>query len=303
MAETAAELIEAQDIIQAERPPEMTREVFLSPPDWRYTTAVQYLEDERCGKTPSIPTDPMVLFTIRALRAYRNLPNRLVMDTLWKDVAETLRLGISMRRSAIVAEMEAHLIAGHAADRLAKDFSCMIPPMMYELYNKIFFDLSGIIAVHSWVHTFLFSPERYFNDQTLLRARLLAYYQSAEKGSRAAIFGPPDSSTASFLKKIGTNERQKELFDYMVKHTKLPLEIYATTMETALKSMTERDFQEHMRDRDEAGSESLEALAKGIESGIRAFSQTELANPDVSGQDFTNQFTAILTKKDTTDGQ
>jgi len=302
MADTAIELIEAQDIIQAERPPEMTREVFLSPPDWRYLAAQQYLEEERCGKTPMIPTDPMVLFAIRALRAYRKLPNRLVLDAMWKDVSETLRLGISMRRSAIVAEMEAHLLAGHKADRLAKDYSCVIPPMMYQLYNKLFFDLTGITAVHSWIHTFLFSPERYFNDQTLLRARLIAYYQSADKGAKAAIFGEPDSETAAFLKKVGSNERQKQLFDYMAKNMRLPIEIYATTMETALKSMTERDFQEHMRDRDEAGSESLESLAKGIELGIRAYSQSELSTSGSSSSDFTNQFTEILTKKEQADG-
>lgn len=302
MAETAAELVEAQDIIQAERPPEMSREVFLSPPDWRYLAAVQYLDDERCGKTPPIPEDPMVLFTIRALRAYRKIPNRIVMDTLWKDVSETLRLGITMRHSAIVAEMEAHLISGHPANTLYKDYGCCIPPRMYELYSKIFFDLTGITAVHSWIHTFLFSPERYLNDQTLLRARVMAYYADADKGAKTAVFGALDTASAAFLKKIGMNQRQKDLFDYMVKKTRLPIEIYATTMETALKSMTERDFQEHMRDRDEAGSESLETLAKGIEAGIRAFSQIELNSVNQSGADFTNQFTETLTKKDQSDG-
>ena len=302
MAETA-ELIEAESIIQAERPPENKREVFLSPPDWRYLAAVDYLEEERCGRTPSIPTDPMVLFTIRALRAYRNVPNRLIMDAMWNDVAETLRLGITLRRSAIVAEIEAHLIAGHTTQDLKDLHACHIPPMLYELYNKIFFDLSGITAIHSWIHTFLFEPERFGKDQTLLRARLLAYYSSADKATNTAVFGSPDSSASAFLKKIGTNERQKDLFDYMVKRTKLPIEIYANTMETALKSMTERDFQEHMRDCDEAGSGSLELLADGIEKGIRSYSHEEMQAVDVSGEDFTNQYTAILTHKEETDGQ
>jgi hypothetical protein len=208
-----------------------------------------------------------------------------------------------MQHSAIVAEIEAHLIAGHSVKDLKELHACHIPPMMYRLYNQIFFDLSGIVAVHSWIHTFLFNPERFSGDQTLLRSRLLAYYSSADKGAQTAVFGSPDSAATAFLKKIGTNERQKALFDYMVKHTKLPIEIYATTMEAAVKSMTERDFQEHMRDRDEAGSESLESLASGIEKGIRGFSQPELKEIDAQGSDFTNQFTDIITKKENTDGQ
>ena len=302
MAEEA-DLVVIDDTIQAERPPENKREVFLRPPDWRYQAAVAYLEEERCGRTPTLPTDPVVIFTIRALRAYRRVPNRLLMDAMWNDVEETLRLGITMRHSAIVAEIEAHLISGHTVKDLKELHACHIPPMMYKLYNLIFFDLSGIVAVHSWIHTFLFEPEKYAGNQTLLRARLLAYYSSADKGANTAVFGSPDSSATAFLKKIGTNERQKSLFDYMIKHTKMPIEIYATTMEAAIKSMTERDFQEHMRDRDEAGSESLESLASGIEKGIRAYTQEELKNPNTSGEDFTNQFTEILTKKDNTDGQ
>ena len=205
-----AELIELEELVQAERPPENTREVFLNPPDWRYITACEYLEEERCGRTPTVPTDPMVLFTIRALRAYRNPTNRALMFTLWNDVAEVLRLGISYRKSAIVAEIESHLIAGHTAENLKEMHACHIPPMLYELYNKIFFDLSGITAVHSWIHTFLFAPERHSSDQTLLRARLLAYYASADKGVNTAVFGSPDASAAErAARKVRTDASEK----------------------------------------------------------------------------------------------
>lgn len=298
----AEELIEIEELIPAERPPENKREVFLNPPDWRYQKACEYLENEKNGKVDTIPTDPMVLLTIRALRAFRRIPNRLYMDALWNDTEEAIRLGTSMRHTAIVAEMEAHLIAGHTTKDL-KAHNSVIPPMVYELYSRIFFDLTGITAIHSWIHDFLIEPERYRKSQVLLRARVLAYLSSAQDGASSAVFGLPDKSVQDMLKKVGSNERQKALFDYMVQHTKIPQEVYVTLMETALKSMTDRDFQEHMRDRQEAGSGSLEELSEGIEAGIRTFTRQEIAQSSAEGVDFTNQYTTFLTQnKDSSNG-
>jgi len=288
------ELIIEEELCPAERPPENTREVFLSPPDWRYQQACLYLDSERNNETPTIPTDPIVLLTIRALRAFRRVPNRLYMDALWNPTEEAIRLGTTMRHSAIVAEMESHLIAGHSPKDLMKIYSCPIPPKVYTLYSNIFFDLSGITAVNSWIHDFLFEPEKYTNNQVLLRARLLSYYKDADAGSKIAVMGALDKSSTNLLKKIGSNERQKSLFDYMVKHTKMPQETYVMLMEAALKNMTDRDFQEHMREREETGSGSLEELAIGIEEGMRSYNQQELAEADPNGIDFTNQYTKHL---------
>lgn len=295
------ELILTEEVIPAERPPENKREVFLNPPDWRYQVACEYLECERAGKAPVIPTDPVILLTIRALRAFRRIPNRLYMDAMWNTTEEVIRLGTTMRHSAIVAEMEAHLISGHTSQDL-KDCNSMIPPKIYTMYNQIFFDLTGITAVHSWIHDFLIEPERHSSNQILLRSRILAYLSSAEDGAKSAVFGLPSRNVNDLLKKIGANERQKELFDYVIKKTKIPQETYVMLMETALKSMTDRDFQEHMRDRDEAGSGSLEELSDGIEQGIRSYSQQEIAEASAAGLDFTNQYTAFLTHKEASNG-
>lgn len=295
------ELILTEEVIPAERPPENSREVFLNPPDWRYQAACDYLACERDGKAATIPTDPVVLLTIRALRAFRRVPNRLYMDAMWNDTEEVIRLGTTMRHSAIVAEMEAHLVSGHTPKDL-RAYNSMIPPKVYMMYSQIFFDLTGITAVHSWIHDFLIEPERHSANQILLRSRILAYLSNAEEGARSAVFGLPNKSVNDLLKRIGSNERQKQLFDYVVKQTKIPQETYVMLMETALKSMTDRDFQEHMRDRDEAGSGSLEELSEGIEQGIRSYSQQEIAEASAAGLDFTNQYTAFLTHKEASNG-
>ena len=208
-----------------------------------------------------------------------------------------------MKRSAIVAEIEANLLHGTTAEELAEQ-GFYVPPTVYALYSKLFFDLSGITAIHAWINDFLFEPERHQRNSTLLRGRLAAYYLGVDKTAEATVTGMPLSNDVKeLLKSVGNSERQKKVFDYMVKETRLNNETYVALMETAVKSMTERDFQEHMRDREDAGSSSLEDLAKNLEQGIRAFSQQELAQADVNGLDFNNQFVAGILRKDNNDGK
>ena len=73
---------------------------------------------------------------------------------------------------------------------------------------------------------------------------------------------------------------------------------YATLMEAAVKSLSEHEFQEHMRDREDAGSSSLEELAEGIEEGVRAYSQQELEQPSEDGLDFSNKYTQVIIDKE-----
>ena len=300
MAETElTEVVQAEIIDElpaAERPPENTREVFLRPPDWRYQEALKYLEAEVADKTPPIPSDPYVQLAIRGLRAYKSPANRTYMQTLWVNLTDVFLLGINLQHSATTAELEAHIISGHSVRQL-RSYGYFINPVVYTLYEKIFFDLSGICAIHSWVSDFLFSPLKYSEDLTRLRARLLAYYGSWEMGAKAAVVGLSSPDVGNMLKKLSTTERQKQMFDYMMRHMNLDEDTYATLMEAAYKSMTERDFQEHMKDREEAGTGSLEDLAKGLESGIRAYTQKELEN-NSTGLDFSNQYTLTILNTD-----
>jgi hypothetical protein len=114
--------------------------------------------------------------------------------------------------------------------------------------------------------------------------------------------GALNSDVSKLMKSLGDSERQRRLFDYMSKITKIDNTNYMLLMEAAVKSMTERDFQEHMKDRDEAGSSSLEELAEHLEQGIRAFSQQEIEKVSETGLDFVNQYTAAILREDKENG-
>lgn len=296
------EIVEEQSTIPAERTPKCTREFFLRPPDWRYNSAVAYLQDEHDGKNPVAPTDPIVQYTIRVLRACRNEDTRLYLDIVWPRVIEVFRLGTVARRTAITAEIEACIIHGKTPYEMA-NISSYIDPIIYDLYSKIFFDLSGITAIHAWINDFLFEPEKHQSNNILLRTRLLSYFGDLDGGIKSAITGMPCDATVKLQKQIASTERQKKVFDYMTKVTHMPNDMYVELMEAAVKSMTERDFQEHMRDRDDEGSSSLSELAANLEQGIRAFSQQEVAQASGSGFEFSNQYTPIILRKDTQDGK
>ena len=96
--------------VPAERTPSCTREFFLRPPDWRYQSAVQYLKDEQQGVTPTIPTDPLVQYAIRILRAFRSPGPRVFLEYLAPDAVTAVMLGVYKKRSAIVADIEGCLI-------------------------------------------------------------------------------------------------------------------------------------------------------------------------------------------------
>ena len=122
-------------------------------------------------------------------------------------------------------------------------------------------------------------------------------------GGTAAVTGFIDSETQQLMKQITATEQQKRIFEYVVRATDMRAEDYVAVMEGAVKSMTEKDFQEKMRDREEAGSSSLEELACHLEEGIRAYSQKELEGINSSGLDFVNQYTPVIIRKEQDDGK
>ena len=295
----AVEIIE-QTVAPApfELEPLCTREMLTRPPDWRYQQARQYLADMKQGQTPVIPSDHAVQYVIRALAANSRSPmHRRMLFNMWPVMEEVLYYGITARRSTLAAELDTCLIKGWDHDKAFSE-GCPFRRETYDLYAAVFFDLSGVRAIHAWIHDYLFEPERYGHNQTLLRARLVAYYGQGSAGRATAIAGMLPKDESSIMKQLISNERQKQIFDYMLKHTKMDPDTYATLMEAAVKSLSEHEFQEHMRDREDAGSSSLEELAEGIEEGVRAYSQQELEQPSEDGLDFSNKYTQVIIDKE-----
>jgi len=272
------------------------------PPDWRYHAAVDYLRAISAGDVPEIPDDPVVQLLVRAMRPRtahprRQRARRQLVSQLWPAVDDVLYLGTDGRRSARTAEIEVCLMKGWTHDE-AVLAGCSFDRKVYELYAKSFFDLTGARSAQAWINDFLFSPETWAKDKSLLRSRLLAFHGDGTTGIRSAVMGSLTDSEAKLLRKIQGNERQKRIFDYVVGRTGIEPGLYASLMESALKGADDHAFQEKMKDREDAGSGSLEELAQHMEEGIRAFSQHELQSAETDGLDFVNQYTNTLTRND-----
>lgn len=284
--------------IPAERSPEFTRQDFLRPPDWRYQAAVAYLDDIEAGRSPQIPTDACVQYAIRAIKAFRHPGSRELVRQCWDSIYKVLYLGTVASDSAITAEVESLLIHGADVD----DPEVKVLPFstdVYRLYAMLFFDLSGVIAIHTWMHDYLFGPQHVRGSfNTKLRTRLLAYYGGRTASQSSGVLGavPPDA--LALMKTMMSNERQRKLFEYMMHKLKLNDTDYAMLMEAAVKDMTTREFQEHMKDREEAGSDTIESVADGLETAIRAFTQPELSDVDKNGLDFDNRYIKHILRKD-----
>ena len=288
------------DIAPYECLPAFSRENFMKGPDWRYRQAVACLDDREEGKVPQVPSDPCVQYMVRAIHAYRNTDSRALMGQEWDSVYKVIHLGVEAPTSSITQETESLLIHGAEAD----DPEVKLLPFssaVYNLYGKVFFDLSGIKAIHSWMHDYLFggsTPSR--NSFTAaLRTRLLAYYGNRDVRKELAFSGRASGNALALMRTMASNERQKRLFDYVMSKMDLNDSDYAVLMEATLKDTASREFQEHMKDREDAGSSSLEDIANGLEAGIRSFSQTELQATSSAGLDFVNQFTKVILKDGT----
>lgn len=282
--------------VQARRRPRA-----LAPPDWRWQEALIYSSDVRQGRRSQVPSDPIVQLAVRALRVGPTKAGNHGYDgaarylgSCWPLVQETIELGTMARRSAISAMLDVCLIKGWTHDE-ASIAGCPVGCEVYELYSKLFFDLGEMRAVHSWLQDFLIEPELHSRNSSLLRARLLACFGEGDVGVHAAISGKASEEETALMKQLSRTERQKRLFDYVVRYTNMAPEVYASVMEAALKSMSDQDFQQRMKDRESAGSESLETLASDMEAGIRAYSQHELQSFNKDGVDFVNQYTKLIT--------
>lgn len=293
------QMVEVAELLApCEKTPKVTREFFLNPPDWRYQEASRYIHDEDHDRVPEAPTDASVLTAIRVLKALREPEKRNYLYRLQPQLSEAFYLGIHAKDSPLTAEMEAYLIHGYTARRASEDSGC-INQRIYSAYAKFFFDLSGITAAHAWLDHFLFEPGRYSGSSKGLRNRILAYFGNLNTARETLVTGGASKESQELMKKIINNERLKRVFDYMVSKVSLDQEHYADIMEATMKGMSDREFQEHMRDREEAGSASLAEFAEHLEEGIRAYSQSELEKPDDTGLDFVNQYKAVILKKET----
>lgn len=286
------------DEIPCEMRPACSGEDLLRAPDWRYRAAQAYLESEDSGKSPEIPSDPLVQYCIRGLRAMRTPEMRAYLERFWPELHQALELGILRRDTAMAAAMDAYIMTGRD---MAKDYGFTKSgglKAVCQLYERLFMDLSGLKTVNMWINDFLFSPERDKRDLTVLRTRLVTYYGGLESGMQMAVLGSDTSSCKALMDRIAASERSKQVFDYMIRNTKLDPETYVTLMETAMRASAEQSFQERMRDREDAGSSTLEELAQHIEEGVRAFSQSELKAQLQGGDDPVNSYVKVLTERE-----
>lgn len=284
-----------------------TRRNLTDPPDWRYQAAVSYVHDMKKKLSPTPPDDPVVQYLSRGLSGTaftmtheisRHIPQiqRYILKC-WPEMSEVIYYGTQAKRSAIATMLDTCLIKGWSYDE-AHTAGCPVSRTVYNLYAKAFMDLSGVRTVACWIQDYLIEPERYAKNTRLLRARLMAFHGSGKAGITSALTGCLSETEKALLKEISSNERSKQMFDYMVRHLDVPPDVYVGMMEAAVKSASDQEFQHRMKAQEMAGSSSLEELADNLEVNLRAYSSQEIQHYDEKGLDFVNQYTRILIGND-----
>jgi len=304
MSENAVAAAETQIIKppQSERIPNYGRDSFLRPPDWRYIEAQEYLREEKAGRMSPPPTDPAVQYLIRLLRGLANPDSRLAVLLKWRDAADVIHIGTAARESAFSQELEDYIIDGTDVEDVKQMVGgTWFTTAHYQMFRSFFFDLSDVCAVTSWISYHLLDNARNSKQGALLRNRLLAYCEGGNSALEASLPGC-NKNDDSLLRRYAHNVRQQKIFDYLTQKTHLPKELYASLMETAVKDMTTREFQERLKDKEAAGDSSLQELAGDLSEGVRRFSLDEQQAYDAFGLSYSNQYTSIILNKDSENG-
>ena len=267
------------------------------PPDWRFKEACSFVAaSAKAART--LPADPVVQHLARLMKNVLVVARRTNAGAVknycrvaWPSSTKVLYLGTVAKDSCATGMLELCLIKGwdHAkASEAGMPFSVAV----YKLYEQAFFDLSGIREFDALMQDTLL--DRHTVCPGKLRQRFLALQdKDGATGMKAQGIGQLTAVEVSLLRDASGSERQRQLFDYIHSCQKLPAELRAGFMESALKAESDRDFQLKMRDKESEGSESLEELAQHLEEGIRAYSQTELNQCSHKGVDSANGYTQI----------
>ena len=286
----------------AERNPEYKRDSFLRPPDWRYIEAQEYLREEKAGRIAPPPTDPATQYLIRLLRGLANPDSRLSILSAWRDAADVIHIGTVARDSAFSQELEDYIIDGVDVEDIKQMVGgTWFTTLHYQLFKSFFFDLSDVCAVTAWINYHLLDTARRNKQGALLRNRILAYCGGGKAALEAQVPGW-DNGNDGILKRYARNIRQQKVFDYLTQRTNLPQDLYASLMESAVKDMNTREFQERLKDKEAAGDSSLQELAGDLSEGVRRFTLDEQKTYDEFGLSYSNQYTSIILSEDSGNG-
>ena len=253
--------------------PLFNRESFLRPPDWRWQEAKKIQLQKSTGIPVINVVDPLVLYAVRLQEAFLQPSVRQFVCYKMPDAWQVVQLGVADMNSIMKACLQACIISGLDQQQTCNKLQ-WIKPIQVMLYRDLFCDLSGAEGVPAWFQQMMLHPLRSTKNMALFRARALAYYHSLDAALKSLNFGIIGRTAKDVMQKMWRCQRNKQIFDYYAKQTNIPIQIYATNIQQAVRGREQRDFIKESK-QGQGSQTAILQIGKMLESSIRGFTQAE----------------------------
>ena len=230
-------LVEVEDTSPASLEPFFNRESILIGPDWRWQVAQTEEYNERMN-LPYIPNTDIYVMSARKLqRMMANRSTHLWFQNKWPSAYEVVTIAVDTKYKTMKTALEAAIIRYSGdTEKITKKVKWIRQDQL-RLYKQLFFDLSGVTAAHDWMEDHVFMPALKMRSPGSQIALLTAYYSNVATDPTGRLRSKEEQGV---LHTLMNNVRLRKVAEYVLGDTKIPIEMYAGMMETALKDMDQK---------------------------------------------------------------
>lgn len=234
MVESITVILPEVDSAPAYRERTFNRQSILKGPDWRWEKAKSEIQGDK-NHIPYVPsTDPYVIIAKRMQYLLSDRCASLWFQEKWSPAFEIVKVGTDPAYSTMSTELEIAIMKGLSIDELPPKLMWITGEQL-RLYERLFFDIEGVVTIASWMEDKVFTPRTRRRKSNVV-AMLKAYYSDGPCDPT----GRTSTDDNNFVMAgILNNARMKQAAEYLLGDSDIPLELFAGCMETALRDIEE----------------------------------------------------------------
>lgn len=283
-------IVEVEDTSPSNVPTTFTRASILLGPDWRWTTA-QVEEYSDRNNLVYIPSTDIYVNTAKQMQrmlATRN--SKIWFNAKWGSAYDIIHIGIDSAYNTMRTSLESAIIRYMGnADKIL-DKVKWIQPDQLRLYMNLFFDLTGVTAAHDWMEDHVFKPTQKRRSSSAQIALLSAYYSKVATDPTGRMRSKDECSV---LHTLMDNTRLRKVAEYVLGDTKIPIEMYAGMMESALKDIDLKRSQDSSGDKETQLSQEIIGKLKDLTKRMEPEEVETATKNNISGIEIDDEMTYI----------
>lgn len=294
-------IVEVEDTSPSSLPAAYSRESILLGPDWRWTTAQAEELNER-NNLCYIPSTDIYVMTARKLQRMMATRNTQIwFKAKWPEAHDIVYIGVDDKFRTMRTSLESAIIRHMGdIDKILEKIK-WITSSQLNLYMHLFFDISGITAAHDWMEDHIFRPTLKRRSPGAQIALLTAYYSKVATDPTGRMRSKDECRV---LHTLMDNTRLRKVAEYVLGDTKIPIEMYAGMMESAIRDLDVKRAQTGSEDKATNLSQAITERLKDVTKRMDPHEVEEVVKNNTSGIEFDNEMTYIrnrlLGKGDTT---